>query len=178
MRALHLDYRTTSRPVALGRILLAVGLAVAALALFEYRAAREEVAAYEIRVADIRKSEKRRATSVRGSPGDVAASAQELKVAQLAVKRLSLRWDELFTTLESARVEGVALLAIEPDPGKNVIKLTAEARSALEMLDYVERLQAAGGLGDVVLASHQIKAGDPLQPLSFVVVASWMTQKR
>jgi hypothetical protein len=52
--------------------------------------------------------------------------------------------------------------------------LTAEAKTADDMLDYVERLQAAGGLADVVLASHQIKQSDPLQPMRFVVLASWV----
>ena len=82
----------------------------------------------------------------------------------------------LFAALESARVDGVALLAIEPDPGKSTLRLSAEAKSADEMLDYVERLQAAEGLADVVLQSHQIKQGDPLQPLRFGVSAAWARQ--
>jgi hypothetical protein len=111
---------------------------------------------------------------VRATPKELEASAQEYRLAQLALQRLSLRWNELFAALESTRPSGVALLAIEPDPGKSSLKLTAEAKTADDMLDYVERLQSAGGLADVVLASHQIKQGDPLQPLRFVVLASWV----
>lgn len=176
MRALRLGYCTTPRSARLGAILLLVGLLLAAVALLDYRAVREELAAQETRIAEIRKSDKRSGASVRGSAGGAVAAAQELKLAQLALQRLSLRWDDLFSALESARAGGVALLAIEPDPGKSIVKLTAEARSAEDMLDYVERLQAVGGLADVVLASHQLKASDPLQPLRFVVVASWIKQ--
>jgi hypothetical protein len=103
----------------------------------------------------------------------VEASAQEYQLAQLALQRLSLRWNELFAALESTRPAGVALLAIEPDPRKSTVKLTAEAKTAEDMLDYVERLQTTGGLADVALASHQVKPSDPLQPLRFVVLASW-----
>jgi hypothetical protein len=111
---------------------------------------------------------------VRANSRDIEASAQEYRQAQLALQRLSLRWNDLFAALESTRPGGVALLAIEPDPGKSVVKLTAEAKSAEDMLDYVERLQRAGGLADVALASHQVKPSDPLQPVRFVVLASWV----
>jgi hypothetical protein len=175
MRALRLDYSDTPRPRPLSTIVLVVGLTLVAFALLEYRAAREELATQETKTAEIRKSGKRSTSStVRGNPKDVEASAREYKQAQLALQRLALRWNDLFTALESTRPTGVALLAIEPDLGKSIVKLTAEAKTAEDMLDYVERLQSAGGLADVVLTSHQIKPSDPLQPMRFVVLASWV----
>jgi hypothetical protein len=137
---------------------------------------REEVSAQEARTAEIRKTGKRTATSVRSTPREIEAEAQEFKSAQLALQRLLVRWEDLFSALESTRADGVALLAIEPDPGKSVVKLTAEAKTPEDMLAYVERLQGSGGFGDVVLASHQIKVSDPLQPMRFVVLASWVKQ--
>ena len=176
MRALRLDYvagRVASRA---GPVFLVAGVLLAALALLEHRAVREELTAQQSRLAEIRTSGKPAAAGAPRSAGDVQAAAQDVKAAQLALQRLSLRWDQLFGALESAQVSGVALLAIEPDAGKSMVKLSAEARSADDMLDYVARLQAADGLADVMLASHQIKQGDPLQPLRFAVVAAWARQ--
>ena len=176
MRALQLDYFATRAASPFATILLIVGLALATVALLEYRAVRGELSDQESRAVELRKSDKRSAAVAAQAPRDSEAAAQEVKRAQAALQRLALRWDALFVALESARADGVALLAIEPDPGKNVVKLTAEAKSAEDMLGYVERLQAAEGLADVSLANHQIKTSDPLQPLRFAVVAAWVKQ--
>jgi hypothetical protein len=176
MRALHLDYFSTRAASPLAIIFLIAGLVLATWALLEYRAVRIELADVETRAGELRKSDKRSAAIASQGPRDLEAAAQEVKLAQAALQRLALRWDALFVALESARANGVAVLTIEPDPAKNVVKLTAEAKSAEDMLGYVERLQAAGGLADVTLASHQIKPSDPLQPLRFAVVAAWVKQ--
>ena len=176
MRALHLDYIAARAVSPLATTLLIVGLVLASLALLEYRAVRDELLDQESRAGELRKSSKRSAAAAIQGPRDLDAAAQEVRLAQAALQRLALRWDALFVALESARANGVAVLAIEPDPGKNVVKLTAEAKSAEDMLGYVERLQAAEGLADVTLASHQIKPSDPLQPLRFAVVAAWVKQ--
>jgi hypothetical protein len=176
MRALHLDYIATRAASPLAIAFFIMGLVLATLALLEYRAVRDELADVEARAGEVRKSDKRSAAIASQGPRDLEAAAQEVKLAQAALQRLALRWDALFVALESARANGVALLAIEPDPGKNVVKLTAEAKSAEDMLGYVERLQSAEGLADVTLASHQIKPSDPLQPLRFAVVAAWVKQ--
>jgi Tfp pilus assembly protein PilN len=174
MRALRLEYGSRQAARPLGTLVLLAGFVLALAVLLQYRAAREDLLTQEAKTAEIRKSGKRGPPTVRATPKELEAAAQEYRLAQLALQRLSLRWNELFAALESTRPSGVALLAIEPDPGKSSLKLTAEAKTADDMLDYVERLQSAGGLADVVLASHQIKQGDPLQPLRFVVLASWV----
>jgi hypothetical protein len=51
-------------------------------------------------------------------PATGTRQRREIKLARLALQRLSSRWSELFGALESAQAEGVALpLPIEPDPG-------------------------------------------------------------
>ena len=174
MRRLDLDYAPRPRTRQLGTVVLAVGVALSGAALLEYHSTRSQLAAQEERTADIRKAGKRSATAAPKSARDQEAAAQEYRLAQLALQRLSLRWESLFAALEATRADGVALLAVEPDPAKSVVKLTAEAKTAEDMLDYVERLQAKRGLADVALASHQVKPNDPLQPMRFVVLASWM----
>ncbi len=176
MRALRLDYHASSEKSGVGAVVLVAGVLLATVAFLEYRTLREELSAWEFKVAEVRKSAQRSASGAPRNPRELEAAAQEVKAAHAAIQRLSLPWDKLFGALESAQVNGVALLAIEPDPGKSTVKLTVEARSDMDMLDYVERLQAAVTLADVTLASHQTKPGDPLKALRFVVVASWVKQ--
>ena len=178
MRALNLDYCAAPRARSVGTMLLLIGVLLASVALFEYREVREELSMQEMQIAEIRQSAKRNATGERrdSSGGDVAAAAQELKTAHQALQRLAFRWEDLFGALESAPANGVALLAVEPDPEKGLVKITAEARSAEDMLEYVERLQKVDRLADVMLANHQLKTSEPLQPMRFVVVASWLRQ--
>lgn len=174
MRALSLDYVAPRQSSPLGTVLLLVGIVLATMAAVEYREVRDELLVQESRAGEIRKSGKRSAAITNQGPRDLEATAQEARLARIALQRLALRWDELFAALESASASGVALLAIEPDPAKSMVKLTAEAKSAEAMLDYVKRLQSAEGLADVTLASHQIKPNDPVQPLRFAVTAAWV----
>lgn len=176
MRALRLDYCVSPEKSRAGAVVLVVGVLLATAAFLEYRALREELPAWESKVAEIRKSGQRSASGAPRDSRELETVAREVKAAHAAIQRLSLPWDKLFGALESARTSGVALLVIEPDPGKGTVKLTAEARSDTDMLDYVERLQAADTLADVSLAGHQTKPGDPLKALRFVVIAAWAKQ--
>lgn len=170
MRALRLDYCATPRAPRLGTGMLLLGVLLATLSVIEYRAVRQELAAHEESAAGVRKAGKRAAAA---EPRGEQASAAEFRAAQLTLQRLALPWNDLFASLESARVDGVALLAVEPDPARNVVKLRAQARSADEMLRYVERLQSTGALGEATLARHQVDAGKTPEPLRFDIVAAW-----
>jgi hypothetical protein len=174
MRALTLDYHAKARKFPLGGVVLVAGALSAAFMFQEYRTLEQELSTWEAKVTEIRKSAKRGATGAPAKPRELEATALEVKAARAAIQRLLLPWDTLFSALESVRTTDVALLAIEADPDKRTVKLTAEAKSDTDMLNYVEQLQAANGLADVALASHQAKQDDPLKPLRFVVVASWM----
>ena len=87
MRALQLDYQALRRTSAAGAIVLLIGVAAATMALLEYRAAREDLAAQELRAAGARKSSVPSAVSAPQTPRDVEAAAQEVKLAQAALQR-------------------------------------------------------------------------------------------
>lgn len=171
MRALQLDYARARRSAAAGMILLALGITVGTWTVSEYLAAREQLALEDARLEQGRNAGKR--TSASGSSVARETAAQEIQTAQLVLARLAVRWADLFNALESTRTDGVALLAVEPDASQATVKILAEARNSSEMINYVERLQAAQRLVNVTLVSHQLKASDPLQPLRFTVLASW-----
>jgi NADH:ubiquinone oxidoreductase subunit D len=108
------------------------------------------------------------------SPEDLR-KMEELKKSHVAIKaELDLPWGELFSELEQAKVEDVAVLELEPDPKQNKIKISAEAKSFKGMLDYVRALSGRKRINGVYLLNHKIDEQNPLRPIRFTVEASWI----
>ena len=90
-----------------------------------------------------------------------------------AIRRLNLPWDKLFEALEAAKPENVALLALEPDAEKQVLKIGAEARDSAAMLDFVQALAARPAFGAIHLVKHEINEQDAMRPFRFQIEAHW-----
>jgi hypothetical protein len=115
----------------------AVGLlAVAAARWWEYRAheaARQEtqtVAAPAKRVAVSL------APTARGPSGEEAARINRL------VRHLNTHWGAVFGALESQASPNVAVLSLEPDVERGVVRVRTEGPSLDELLRHAARLQA------------------------------------
>jgi hypothetical protein len=65
------------------------------------------------------------------------------------------------------------LLALEPDPHRRSMKITAEAKTADEMIAYIEQLKQQELFGAVALVRHEINELDPNRPIRFQVDAQW-----
>lgn len=100
-------------------------------------------------------------------------SADEVRAANLIVQSLNVPWGQLMTSFEARQPGDVALLAIEPDAKKQMLRVTGEARTLANLPDYVDLLTRQGVLKDVVLIEHQVQLQDPQRPVRFVVQASW-----
>ena len=167
---MRLDFAATESGASWsGLLMLVLGLAAAGLIIGDYQ--RLLASAERIEAELGRLSAPRRG----GEPardarkqGDAVARSNEV------AHELSRRWDRVFLALESAKAPDVALLAIEPDPRKGVLRVTAEAKGKNAMLDYVNRLQAAQSLQRVMLESHEVMSQVPEKPVRFVVTASWV----
>ena len=61
------------------------------------------------------------------------------------VQRLSLPWDQLFSALESAASDKVALAAIEPDPRAGTVTISGDGKDYLAALSYVLNLSRTEG---------------------------------
>ena len=173
MRTLNLDYVAPPTTWRRGSALFIAGAVLLLIAVREYREVRHEVNAQQYVVSQLRKAGAGAAPGRAFERSSSGSLADEVRIAERTLTRLSLRWDELFAGLESAKSERVGLLAIEPDAEKHVVKLTAEAASASDMLDYVNRLLSSGRFTDVVLASHHAKQTDSSKPVRFIVTAAW-----
>lgn len=170
MRRLKLDFAAResgaswSGIVALLLGVAACGLTVALLQQELDRAARLEAELGAL--GALRRADEGGARGAR-KQGDTVVRANAVAY------ELARRWDRVFLAIESANAPDVALLAIEPDARKGMVRITAEAKGKSEMLDYVERLQAAQPLQRVMLDQHEIMVQAAEKPVRFIVSADW-----
>lgn len=148
--------------LALGLLALVVGSVNLALAWSEHRRERAELAALAARVNPQNNGTRR------GSP----VNASAMLVATSVASDLSAPWPELLRSMEASRSRDIALVRVEPVAARGTLRITADARHAEAMLDYLEQLDAQG-LADVTLTSHQVQAQQPGTPIRFQVQARW-----
>ena len=96
-------------------------------------------------------------------------SAEEVAAARETVQRLSLPWTRLFTAIESAATDQVALTSIEPDARAGTVKISGDGKDYLAALTYVQNLSRAEGLSSVQLVRHEVRQGS----IGFTVSATW-----
>lgn len=93
-----------------------------------------------------------------------------------AIMQLNLPWRALQDAVASATPRSVALVALEPDPRKQILKITAEAKSSDDMVGYVEELKQQELFSSVMLTRHEINEQDPNRPLRFQLEAAWIAK--
>ena len=114
-------------------------------------------------------------------PRRAAPSPESLKTAAEAAtvaRELAVPWTRLLAELEGASDDSagtVALLAVEPDPAKQLVRITAEVRALEDALGYLERLQKSTVLRHPMLESHERRKDDPEHPLRIKLSAGWGT---
>lgn len=90
-----------------------------------------------------------------------------------AIAQLNLPWRDLFDAMEAATPKSIALLELQPDARRNVVKGVAEAKSSDDMIAYVEQLKKQELFTAVVLTHHEVNEQDPNKPLRFRFEAQW-----
>jgi Tfp pilus assembly protein PilN len=159
MKRLELDFLGTGRHAPwLGRALLALAACVALDAGLSYHSAKNTLLENQGRLA------KRTI-----GPSAPKTTPQEVAAVRETVQRLSLPWDELFTALESAASDKVALAAIEPDARAGTVTISGDGKDYLAALSYVLNLSRSEGLERVQLVRHEQKN----EGVSFAVSAAW-----
>ena len=93
-----------------------------------------------------------------------------------AVMQLNLPWRELQDAVLAATPRNVALIAMEPDPRKRILKITAETKNSDDMIAYIEALKEQESFSGVMLSRHEINEQDPNRPLRFQLEATWLAK--
>jgi hypothetical protein len=108
-------------------------------------------------------------------------TAESLKSAAEAAtveRELAIPWTRLLAELEAAShdsASSVSLLLVEPDPGKQLVRITAEVRALPDAVAYLKRLQKSEVLRHPMLESHERRKDDPQHPLRIKLSAEWRT---
>ena len=114
-------------------------------------------------------------------PRHSAPTPESLKRAAEAAtveRELSIPWTRLLAELEAASHDSaanVSLLQVEPDPAKQLVRITAEVRALPDALAYLKRLQKSALLRYPMLESHERRKDDPDHPLLIKLSAEWRT---
>lgn len=175
MHALRLDYQRNNKRVPwLGLCVLAAALAVLALMGIHYQSLNHRIAVWERKADRIEQLSSKRAHASRPLT-EQAASAQSLeaKQANQVLRQLSLPWNDLFTAVDTSGGQTIALLSLEPDIRKGMVKISGEAKDLDALLGYVKRLSTHAVFDRVSLQNHQIQQADPEKPLHFSLLAHW-----
>ena len=150
-------------------LLLCLGAAVAGYRL---------VSGQRAHAAQVRHEHERQAFLARAVPAPPTTLIPPAQAAAVngAILQLNLPWRELQDAVAAATPATVALLTLEPDPKKHLLKLTAEANNSDAMFAYLQELKAQEFFSDVLLTRHEINAESTNQPIRFQLEAQWVAR--
>ena len=112
--------------------------------------------------------------TLRNSHNKLIMSEAQKSSINSAIAQLNLPWRDLLDALESATPSNIALLSIEPESKKLIVKGMAEAKTSREMIDYIEMLKKQNFFRAVILIKHEINEQDSNRPYRFQFEAQWM----
>jgi Tfp pilus assembly protein PilN len=181
MKKIRIDFaspslrRTVYETPRLAWLLLGAGLCLCVPAAYQARQYLADERAFE---AELAARNARVAAPRAVQPAAQAPLASEAQAAAInaAILQLNLPWGGLHDAIKAATPASVALLALEPDTKRRVLRVTAEARSSDDMLAYVERMADQEWFAGVALTRHEINEQDPNRPIRFQFEAQWRPQ--
>ena len=178
MRPMRIDFATPGWRSALYRVhpaMLAAGAAGIAMllagAVVGLQAAQQQAA----REDSLRAQQRRQAVAVRAPQRkpDTAIPEGQAAAVNAAILQLNLPWRQLQDAVAAANSPAVALLALDPDPRKQTLKITAEAKNSDDMVGYIEQLKQQEFFSGAALLRHETNEQDPNRPLRFQVEVQW-----
>jgi hypothetical protein len=152
-----------------GALLLALGVGAVAVTWSGYRSIEAQRAGLEMKLQALNRSNQHDPAK------ELRAAALSEEVGRVA-EQLSTPWSSLLAELEGASRDSggqVALLSVEPDHAKHLVRITGESRDLPQVLSYLQRLQGSAVLRYPMLESHDVKADDPQRPVRFAMTAEW-----
>ncbi|WP_211444608.1 PilN domain-containing protein [Collimonas humicola] len=126
----------------------------------------------QARIDSVLAQTKQRTAAQPAAPKLVVSEGQATAV-NTAIRQLNLPWRDLFEAIEGATPTSIALLSLEPDAKRQVIRGLAEAKNSDDMVDYIAQLKQQKLFTDVVLNRHEMNDKDVNRPLRFQFQAQW-----
>ncbi|MCG7756665.1 MAG: PilN domain-containing protein [Nitrosomonas sp.] len=158
--------------------MLLIGLLVLAGVLLQFRQVTEEVNHWTNRVERLEKQQQQKAVPRTRSTPRIKEFSQEIRKeitqANAILDQINLPWETLFDAIEHAATEEIALLSLQPNVASRTLRLSGEAKSMSELLDFVEALERELVFENVHLLNYKVKQDNPHRPIIFLLTAAWM----
>lgn len=158
--------------------ILLIGLLVLAGVLLQFRQVTEEVNHWTNRVERLEKQQQQKAAPRTRSTPRIKEFSQEIRKeitqANAILDQINLPWETLFDAIEHAATEEIALLSLQPNVASRTLRLSGEAKSMAELLDFVEALERELVFENVHLLNYKVKQDNPHRPIIFLLTAAWM----
>lgn len=173
---LRFPYREQSAPQG-DVVLLLMGLLIVATVFLQFRNLAEEVNFWSARVERMEQQQQQKTAPRTRATSRIREFGQEIQkeiaYANAILDQMNLPWEALFDSIEHAATDDVALLSIQPNVGSRTVRLSGEAKSMTELLDFVEALERESVFENVHLLSYKIKQDNPYRPIVFLLHAIW-----
>ena len=173
MKKVSFDFQRPRAPVWSAAALLTAGVLAAAAAGYEYAEATARAAAWEVRLAELKRMAQRNRPAIGTTTRDGADLTQEIRLANVVLRQISLPWDNLFAELERSRGGSVTLLSVQPNVQARTVRIGGEAKSLRAVIEYAMRLDSSSVLHDVHVVRHELDARNPQRPVVFSLAAAW-----
>ena len=158
--------------------ILLIGLLVLAGVLLQFRQVTEEVNHWTNRVERLEKQHQQKAAPRTRSTPRIKEFSQEIRKeitqANAILDQINMPWETLFDAIENAATEEIALLSLQPNVASRTLRLSGEAKSMSELLDFVEALERELIFENVHLLNYKVKQDNPHRPIIFLLTAAWM----
>ena len=174
---LRFPYREQSAP-QLDFALLLFGFLIVVVIYFQFRYQVEEINFWSNRVERMEKQQQQKASPRTRATSRIREFSQEIEKeitqANAILDQLNLPWEMLFDSIEHAATEDIALLSLQPNFTNRSLRLSGEAKSMAELLDFVEALERELVFENVHLLNYKIKQESPQRPIIFLLNAEWI----
>jgi len=91
----------------------------------------------------------------------------------LAIMQLNLPWSDFLSAIEQNISSNIALLGVDPSAERQIVRIEGEAKTAEDMIDFVEQLGRDPFFQGANLLRHQINESDRNHPYQFTIEISW-----
>ena len=177
MRRLNLDYRYDHRLMRYSAYLvLFISLVLTIVMVVNYSRISRENANLSALIEKIEGRTQPNKGAFSGSQLNPEQQKELVAFSNQIINKLNLPWGDLFQSLGKAHSDEVALLGIEPNIKKGVVKLSGEARNFKAMFDFMRDLNTKSGMKKVYLIEHKVNEQDPDRPIHFTLEASWINK--
>ena len=99
-----------------------------------------------------------------------AAGTSRLQASEV-LRDLDIDWRSLFAAVEGAVASDIRMIAIRPDPLRQLLQIEAKVADGVQAQRFIERLQRDGTITDAHLVREERNDDDGL--LNFTVRARW-----